>query len=108
MEIKKYLKTPCDSLTWAPFSMFPSFDGFVRGGNGFFSCEVEEKTLPYVLEIGGEDSLMFASDFPHERQREGVDSDVDILVAREDITDVQNNKRLLRKAERFYTGRANG
>lgn len=108
MEIQKYLKAPYDSLTWATFSMFPSFDGFVRGGNLFFSCEVEEKTLPYVLEIVGEDSLMFASDFPHERQREEVDSDIDILLAREDITDVQKNKVMFRSAERFYTGRADG
>ena len=65
-------------------------------------------TLSYFLEIGGEDSLMFASDFSHERQREGVDSVIDILVARGDITDVQKNKILLHNAERFYTGRTNG
>ncbi len=88
--------------------MFPSFDGFVLDGNLFFSCEVEEKTLPSVMEVGGEDSLMFTSDFPHERQREEVDSDVDILLAREDITDIQKNKILLPNAERFYTGKANG
>ncbi len=51
---------------------------------------------------------MFASDFPHERQREEVDSDIDTLLALEDITDGQKNKILLRNAERFYTGRANG
>ncbi len=82
--------------------MFPSFHSFVRGGNLFLSCEVEEKTLPYVMEIGGENSLMFASDFPHERQREEVDSDIDTLLAREDITDVQKDKILLHNAERFY------
>ncbi len=70
--------------------MFPSFHSSVRGGNLFFSCEVEEN------------SLMFASDFPHERQREEVDSDIDTLLAREDITDVQKNKILLHNAERFY------
>ncbi len=58
--------------------------------------------MPYVLEIGGEDSLMFAADFSHERQREEVDSDIDILLAREDITDIQKNKILVHNAERFY------
>ncbi len=88
--------------------MFPSFHSSVRGGNLFSCCEVEEKTLPYVMEVGGENSLMFASDFPHERQREESDSDIDTLLAREDITDVQKNKILLHNGERFYTGRANG
>ncbi len=87
--------------------MFPSFHSFVRGGNLFSCCEVEEKTLPSVMEVGGENSLMFASDFPHERQREEVDSDIDTLLAREDITDVQKDKIVLHNAERFYTGRAN-
>ncbi len=84
--------------------MFPSFHSFVRGGNLFLRCEVEEKTLPYVMEIGGENSLMFASGFLHERQREEVDSDIDILLAPEDITDVQKNMiqckpRFLRRAQ---------
>lgn len=108
MEVQKYLKSALRQFDLGTFSMFPSSEGFVRGTNLFSSCEVEEKTLHYTMEIGGEDSLMFAADFSHERQREEVDSDIDILLAREDITDVQKNKILLHNAERFYTGRANG
>ena len=38
---------------------------YLEQGNWFFSTEPEERMLPYVIEILGEDSIMFASDYPH-------------------------------------------
>ena len=81
---------------------------YVRSGNLFFTCEVEERTLPCVLSIVGEDALFFASDYPHERRRGEFESDIDRLLAREDITDRQKEKILYRNAERFYHGSHRG
>lgn len=57
------------------------------------------------MNIVGEDALLFASDYPHERRRGEFESDIDMLIAREDITDRQKEKILYRSAERFYTGK---
>jgi len=77
---------------------------YVRSGNIFFSCEVEEKTLPTVLSIVGDDKVFFASDFPHERRKGEFYGDIDALLARTDITDQQKEKVLYRNADRFYNG----
>ncbi|MBI2985621.1 MAG: amidohydrolase [Deltaproteobacteria bacterium] len=87
----------CKNLTKRPSE-------YVRGKNIFFSCEVEERTLPYVLDMVGEDAILFASDFPHERRREEFSGDIDVLLGRNDITEIQKEKILYHNAKRFYGG----
>lgn len=75
---------------------------YIREGNIYFNCEIEERTLPYVLELCGEDKFFFASDFPHERRKDEFHRDVDELLNRKDLTDRQKEKILTLNARRFY------
>ena len=36
----------------------------------FFTCEAEEKSLPQVVELLGEDQMMASADIPHGEARE--------------------------------------
>ena len=56
----------------------------MRGGNLFYACECEEKTLPIVAELISADQLLWASDFPHERPWEEFAGDIDTLISRID------------------------
>ena len=66
---------------WAPrLKKRPS--DYITGGQVYVSLESEERTLPYVLELFGEDHIFFASDYPHERQRAQYLHDIPELEAR--------------------------
>jgi len=73
---------------------------YVTCGRAYFSCEPEEKTIPYVLGWVGEDHIIYASDYPH------WDSEwphtVDELMGREDIEPRVKAKILGQNALRFY------
>ncbi len=43
----------------------PSY--YVKERPIYFSCELEEKILPYVVGLGLEKKIMYPSDYPHER-----------------------------------------
>ena len=86
---------------WCPYlTKQPS--EYIRGGNLYFSCEVEERTLPYVIELLGEDNIFFASDYPHERDREQFLGDIPTFVERTDLSDRVKEKILYHNARRFY------
>ena len=38
---------------------------YLRGGNCYFSCDPDEECIPLVAGIMGEDSIIYASDYPH-------------------------------------------
>lgn len=86
---------------WCP-EMTKTPSKYIRGGNIYFSCEVEERTLPYVLEIVGEDKILFASDYPHERDREQFMGDIPEFVERQDISDKAKEKILYHNVKAFY------
>jgi predicted TIM-barrel fold metal-dependent hydrolase len=86
---------------WAPrLKHLPS--DYIKGGSVHVSLESEERTLPYVLELFGEDHVFFASDYPHERQRAQYLEDIPQLEARPDISDSAKRKILAENAKRFY------
>ncbi|WP_437967073.1 amidohydrolase family protein [Sorangium sp. So ce260] len=86
---------------WAPLlKKAPS--EYVRSGNLYFSAEVEEKMLPYAASVVGEDVIMFASDFPHERDHEEFLGDIGVLVERGDVSDQLKRKVLFDNANRCY------
>ena len=86
---------------WCPFlKRTPS--EYIRGGNIYFSCEVDERTLPYVIELLGEDNVFFASDYPHERDRHQFLSDIPEFTERRDLSDTVKAKILSHNARRFY------
>ena len=86
---------------WCPFLRRKPSE-YVREGNIYFSCEVEERTLPYVIELVGEDRIFFASDFPHERARPDFLHDIPEFAQRTDLSDRVKEKILLHNARRFY------
>ena len=74
---------------------------YVRpGGNIFFSCEAEERMLGPVLDLIGDDIVMYASDFPH---WDGSYPDsLHTLQARTDLSETQLHGLLRGAAARFY------
>jgi uncharacterized protein len=75
---------------------------FFKGGNIFVTVEVEERTAPYVVELLRPDVIMWASDFPHERERDQFGGDLPHLMAREDLSDEIKQKILADNPVRFY------
>ncbi len=74
----------------------------IRGGNIFFTCEVDEKALPYVLERLGGDQVLWASDYPHERARADFFHDLPDFFAREDVSPDLRKKILCDNPKRYY------
>ena len=57
-----------------------------------------------MLQIVGEDRIVFASDYPHERYKGEFYGDIDELSARKDLSDTHKQKVLYANADRFYNG----
>ena len=74
----------------------------MRGGNLFYACEREEKTLPAVAQLIGTDQLLWASDFPHERPWDEFAGDIDTLLNREDLPKPLKRNILSDNPRRFY------
>ena len=69
---------------------------YVRSCPIYFSCELEEKILPYVINLGLEKKIMYPSDYPHERPTlEEFLTDIPRFEARSDLSD-ETKKRILR------------
>jgi predicted TIM-barrel fold metal-dependent hydrolase len=75
---------------------------YLRDGNIYVSCEVEERTLPYVLSQIGDDRVFFASDYPHEREHAQYLHDIPEFMERTDLSDAVKRKVLRENALRFY------
>lgn len=73
-----------------------------KSGNLFFTTEVEERTLPYVLELVRPDVILWASDFPHERERDEFGGDLPRLRGREDLSDEAKRRILFDNPARYY------
>ncbi len=73
---------------------------YMTCGRAYYSCEPEEKTIPYVMQWVGEDNILYASDYPH------WDSEwphtVDGLLKRGDLSQPVKAKILGQNALRFY------
>ena len=69
---------------------------YVKNGPIYFSCELEEKILPYVVGLGLEEKIMYPSDYPHERPAlEEFLADIPRFRARKDLSE-ENKKLILR------------
>lgn len=61
---------------------------YVRSCPIYFSCELEEKILPYVVSQGLEKRIMYPSDYPHERPTlDEFLADIPRFRAREDLSE---------------------
>ena len=84
---------------------------FFKSGNIFVTMEVEERTAPYVLDLLRPDVIMWASDFPHERERDQFGGDLPHLMARKDLSrrvQAENALRQPRTILSFQRGRYRG
>jgi predicted TIM-barrel fold metal-dependent hydrolase len=75
---------------------------FFKSGNIFFTLEVEERTAPFIPELVHPDVIMWASDFPHERERDQFGGDLPHLMARPDLSDEFKRKMLYDNPVGFY------
>jgi uncharacterized protein len=90
-----------------PYPTKQSPSEFMRGGNVYYACEREEKTLATVAELIGATQILWASDFPHERAWDEFSGDIDTLVNRKDLPESLPRKILFDNPRRFYKFSAN-
>ena len=72
---------------------------YIRRGQVFVNCEVDEHQLPYIVEEFGDDFLIFASDIPHGHR---VANPQGKLMARTDLSEETKRKILVDNTARFY------
>ena len=80
----------------------------MRGGNLYYSCEREEKTLATVADLIGAAQILWASDFPHERPWEEFSGDIDSLIDRQDLPASLSRKILFDNPRRLYKLKVEG
>jgi len=74
-------------------------EDYLRSGNVYVSCEVEDGLLPYVMDLMGEDHILFASDIPHSDR---MVNSVAYLKGRNDLKEGAVRKILRDNPTRFY------
>jgi uncharacterized protein len=101
---------------WAPFiteRLDRRTDGGasrqVRSGQIYFQAELDEKALPFAIDMIGEDQFIYASDFPHEHAAppplkpwEEVRETVGAFQSRTDLSDQAKRKILSDNPRRLY------
>lgn len=75
---------------------------YVRAGNVFFSAEVEESALPLAIDYVRPDVILWASDFPHERDQRDFSGDIPALLERTDVADDVKRQIFYDNPTRFY------
>lgn len=75
---------------------------YIRRGNVFFAAEVGETALPLAAQVAGSDAIIWASDYPHERDQRDFSQDIPTLIGRKDISDELKRKIFLDNPLRFY------
>jgi uncharacterized protein len=72
---------------------------YLTTGRVYLTCEGEERLLPQVLELAGEDRVMVSGDMPHVEARENV---VEEIRERTDVTEATKTKLLGTNAAQFF------
>ena len=75
---------------------------YFRQGNIFFAAEVGETALPLALGSLGPDVVIWASDYPHERDQRDFTEDIPTLIKRDDIGDDVKRRIFWDNPLRFY------
>ncbi len=75
---------------------------YLRRGNIYFAAEVEETALPLATQGLPEEVIIWASDYPHERDQRDFSQDIPKLSARKDISEDLKRKILFDNTLRFY------
>jgi predicted TIM-barrel fold metal-dependent hydrolase len=83
-------------------AMVTPFSQHIKGGRLFFSFEPEESLFPLAVQHIGEDSFLYASDFPHENNLERIGHDLAEIKADRRLSELAKRKLLVDNARRFY------
>jgi predicted TIM-barrel fold metal-dependent hydrolase len=75
---------------------------YFRRGNIFFAAEVGESALPLAARVLGQDPIVWASDYPHERDQRDFTEDIPTLIQRDDISEELKRQIFFDNALRFY------
>ena len=75
---------------------------YFRRGDIFFAAEVEERALPLAMESLRADVVLWASDYPHERDQRDFSQDIPALIERRDIPDEVKRRIFFDNPLRFY------
>ncbi|MCC7107184.1 MAG: amidohydrolase [Chloroflexi bacterium] len=95
-ESSKYLREK--NRAGAPPSRLPAKE-YLKTGRIFVNCEAEDPLLPQVIDLLGEDQVLYASDMPHaDRERFNARE----LLERKDIAEAVMQKILWDNSVRFY------
>ena len=96
-----------------PYRTAQSPSKIMGGGNLYYACEREERTLNTVAQLMGGTQILWASDFPHERAWDEFSGDIDTLVNRDDLAKnlaqqilFENPCRLYKLASDMFSARA--
>jgi len=77
---------------------------YVRHCPIYFSCELEEKIVPYAVGLGLEKKLLYSSDYPHERPTlEAFLQDIPRFLARQDLSETVKKRILRDNCIEFYS-----
>jgi predicted TIM-barrel fold metal-dependent hydrolase len=75
---------------------------YLRKGNIFFAAEVEETALPLTLDCLRSDVVLWASDYPHERDQRDFKEDIPTLIKRHDLGEEVKRQIFFDNPLRFY------
>ena len=73
---------------------------YIRSGRFYFTCETGETLLPQVVDLVGEDAIMYASDWPH--WDNDFPESIHKLLDRGDLDDRAKQKILRENARSAY------
>jgi predicted TIM-barrel fold metal-dependent hydrolase len=73
---------------------------YLRSGNCFYACDPDEEIIPYVASVMGEDTIVYASDYPHWDCR--FPDSVRLIAERDDISPELKRKILSENGKRLY------
>jgi len=76
---------------------------YMQSGQVYFSCEGGERSLSNTIERIGHQTLLFASDFPHETNLQRAKQEIAELLERSDLSDDAKQGILHDNIVRFYT-----
>jgi uncharacterized protein len=68
----------------------------------FVAVEVEESALPLAAKVANDNALLWASDYPHERDQRDFSRDIPNLIERKDVGDELKRKIFWDNPLRFY------
>jgi predicted TIM-barrel fold metal-dependent hydrolase len=74
----------------------------LKSGRLFFEGELDDELLPYIVQVLGDNVLVFASDFPHFTRPDHISRAIKRFQERRDLSDETKRRILGENARRLY------